>query len=59
MICRFEELGEYLKERQQAWTNGLIQSFSNLPGFERESTEYQAALELNQIGNLTAIDNID
>ncbi|MEJ2590973.1 MAG: 20S proteasome subunit A/B [Candidatus Thiodiazotropha sp.] len=34
--CKFDESGEYLKELQNAWTNGLIQAFTNLPRFDWE-----------------------
>ncbi|MES9979031.1 MAG: 20S proteasome subunit A/B [Candidatus Thiodiazotropha sp. 6PLUC5] len=52
--CKFEEQGEYLNELQAAWTNGLIQSFANLPRFEWETAEIQSSLELNQCQDQTS-----
>ncbi len=44
--CKFEEGGEYLKELQNSWTNGLIQIFNNLPRFDWEKQEDQMGLGL-------------
>ncbi len=46
--CKFEESGDYLKELQTAWTNGLIQSFNNLPRFEWELRDNQMGLGFNE-----------
>jgi putative proteasome-type protease len=44
--CKFEEGGEYLPVLQDAWTNGLIQIFNNLPRFDWEMQEDQMGLGL-------------
>jgi putative proteasome-type protease len=46
--CRFEEGGDYLNVLQNAWTNGLIQIFNNLPRFDWELQENQMGLSLSE-----------
>lgn len=43
--CKFDESGEYLKELQTAWTNGLILAFNNLPRFDWERGSNQMGLQ--------------
>ncbi len=46
--CKFDESGDYLKELQSAWTNGLIQAFNNLPRFEWETQADQMGLGFSE-----------
>ncbi len=46
--CKFEEGGDYLKDLQMAWTNGLIQIFNNLPRFEWEQQQDQIGLAFSE-----------
>jgi putative proteasome-type protease len=45
--CKFEEGGDYLKDLQTAWTNGLIQIFNSLPHFDWERQPDQMGLGFN------------
>jgi putative proteasome-type protease len=44
--CKFEEGGDYLKILQDAWTQGLIQIFNELPRFDWEMVGDQMGLAL-------------
>lgn len=46
--CKFEESGEYLKNLQASWTNGLIQAFNALPRFDWESAGNQIGMQFNE-----------
>jgi predicted proteasome-type protease len=46
--CKFEESGEYLKNLQTSWTNGLIQAFNALPRFDWESAGNQIGMQFNE-----------